>query len=485
MALIFNRENTISNVIPSIEKFTLPNPVVSSFEGIHLEEPSKIGTWYNNSRLGKTSLLSFLIGKGYETTAPGSTIVVEEVDGTRQNRYDFPGLVTRSGNNFTLNTAILGTMNLAGYLGLQSDPEDITWTLPILTEIVVFTEGGDQRHGTVRSISADGKTLTATCGDVAGWSADITNLTVVPLATRNGEKDCADTFSVKTPSRFLHNYFNTSSHGYSYNPAQLLSNNQFLSGKNGKYYHDVNMDKAITDLYLKVDASLLRSQSPMVGSADYLLDGRPKMKGLLEMLIQDFNGASRMNDYITTIADFVQLNDVLDQKNAPDEYMIMCNTAQYNLLQNLMTFNNMANVQINPYKQLGDKTIEHLDWLNFKCIEIGGRKFHFSKWDALSQGTYSTAASIASNPTFIMMPLGWRNIRTQSDSKKSDVPYVSLIWNGDGHTNMKLQRRSNEGATNCLEYKVSWYSSYSLMVVGREHFIVGLPTGFNGFGANI
>lgn len=478
MPLTFRRENTASNVIPSISKFSLPNPVVSTFEGINMEEPSKLGTWYNNSRLGKTSLLAFLVGKGYETTAPGSSVIVEEVDGTKKNRYDFPNLVVRSGNNFTLNTAVLSTLDVGGYLGLQADPDDISWVLPILTEIVVYTESGKQRHGTVRSISPDGKTLTATCGDAAGWMPETTGLTVVTLATRNGATDCGDCFAVKTNSRFIENYFNTSSKCYSYNPSQLLSNNTFLSAKNGKFYHDMNMDRAITDLYLDVDASLLRSQAPMAGSADFLLDSRPKMRGMLEQLLAKANGATLYNDYITTIGDFIQLNDKLDLVNAPDEYMIMCNTVQYNFLQQLLTFNTTANVQLNPYQ---DKNRD-LDWLNFLSIHIGGRKFSFSKWDALSQGTHSSAAAIASNPTFVMMPLGWRNVRTQSDNMKSDVPYVSLIWNGDSHTNMKLERRSNEGATNCLEYKVSWYSSYSLMVVGREHFVVGLPTGFNGYG---
>lgn len=471
----------ITNVIPSMTKYSTPVPL-STFEGVNQEDPSKLGTWYNNSKLGKTSLIAYLIGQGFETTASGSTVMVEEVDGTRKNRYDYPGLITRSGNDFTINPAAVSSLSDKGYFGMQVKPEDLTWILPIESEIIVYTETGNQRHGTVRAISPDGRTITATCGDLGGWASgagDLINLTVVILATRNAENSCGDCFSIKPASRFISNNFNLSSKCYSYNPNQLLANNTMLSGKNGKYFFDYNMDKAITDLYLDIDNSLLRSQSPVVGSADYIADPTLRMKGMLEQLLFDDYRAKVHNEYLTTMSDFIQINDILDQSNAPDEYMILCNTTQYNFLQQLMSF---GTAQLNPYKQLGDKVITELDWLNFDCLHIGGRKFHFSKWSQLSQGAYSTPAAQASNPTYIMMPKGYRTARTKSDNMESSVPYVSLIWSGDEHTNMKLLRRSNEGATNCLTYDVSWYSRYTLMVVGREHFIVGLPNGFDGLG---
>jgi hypothetical protein len=202
---------------------------------------------------------------------------------------------------------------------------------------------------------------------------------------------------------------------------------------------------------------------------------------MIEQLTTESNGATIMNDYITTMAELIQLNDVLDQRNAPDEYMFMCNTQQYNSLQNIAVLNGSVNVQMNPYGQLGKGNIEHLEWLNFKFIEVGGRKYHFTKWDALSQGTFSSAPALASNPTYILMPLGWRSIRTESDNQISDIPYVSLVWSGDSNLNRKLERKSDEGSTTCLESKVNYYSTYSLMVVGREHFIVGFPSGYNGY----
>lgn len=435
---------------------------ICAFNSDLMEFPVLLGAVQDDlARLYGRSLIYYLTTQGRELYESGHAVVIKEPIDNESNVYEYPNLISRSGNTFTLNTDIL-----------DDDTDDTGDTcVPDLTKLkfvviptqeVTITDGTKRENGTVTEVSEDGKTITVAPLNGADWTIGTADLDIIVLSPDMDWEDCGSASCVNPTSILNSNYFRRSVDACKFNEGELLNRGNCLGYENGRYFYDKRMDQLKLDHLRRIGETIVFGHNAVEGSQAKPL-GVGKMFSMLDQLLSAF-GALKVDGYIETRADFSQLIAYLRKYRAPYTYTIRADSAQYSKLQSLITEG--MQLTYDPFD-----TRENMARFSFSGIEIENYQFYFTVCDILATGGFAGRHFEKTTPKFIMIPEG--TVPVIRNNQRKDVGYMNIVWNQSDEITYKAYKRVDP-LPGCPYMEVKYDSSYTNLIVQRQKWIIGI-----------
>lgn len=438
-------------------------PLSSMDISCHLKDPTFLGKFV--ARTNPETYLAWLMNTGNELVKMGDNVLWKE-EGYKFVNLDVigAGLVTRSGNTFTLNPSAVviddDNIDTCGY-----SQSDIAFGFSVKEQILVVDATGKEELGIVSAIATDRKSATILSKENAEWAVGTTNLDMIQTGKSLDRCEAPACVGFRFKDKYLTNTFNIDGDCYTYCEEDLYnkSNYQVIFDEEGgsQYYKDKNLDDLQTRLWNNADRQLLFGKQSKAGSAAAAADFNPGTNGILEQVKQRGYG---WTGFIENKTDLYTIDDLRRRIGAPKDALINANSVQYRKLQTLVT--DGYDAAYNPF----DLTADTMLHLGVKGIDVDGRNYYFKRWAMLDQAQGSQNLEKAYN--FIITPEGDNKI-VYSDGTSENVGYVTVVWNGGNGITMKMRRYvTDEGSGNI---KVEYKNALSVVVAQAEHFLVGKP----------
>ena len=148
-------------------------------------------------------------------------------------------------------------------------------------------------------------------------------------------------------------------------------------------------------------------------------------KGLFQQITERGNV---VGDYLSTLADFEDLTEVLDAQSGPANYMAFLNPRQYNLAQNLIS-DATGLVSWGMFNNSKDDMV----YFNFKGLHVSGYDFAFKKWGLL---TNPQLGGKVKSYKGAMIPVG--SVKT----KEGNLPCLSMLYKQKGGYSRKFESQT-------------------------------------------
>lgn len=147
-------------------------------------------------------------------------------------------------------------------------------------------------------------------------------------------------------------------------------------------------------------------------------------KGLFQQITERGNV---IGDYLTTLADFEDLTEVLDAQAGPANYAAFLNPRQYNLAQNLIS-DATGLVSWGMF----DNEKDIVDF-NFKGLHVSGYDFMLKKWGLLTNPQLGGKVKAYKGA---MIPVG--TVKTQ----EGNLPHLSMLYKQKGGYSRKFESQT-------------------------------------------
>ena len=422
-------------------------------------KPEYIGT-VEAQEVAYDTYAGFLMASGNEMTVAADQLTWREKP-SETNVIQIVGqnLVSRSGNNFKINTAAIPTNP---YDIDTCRPENARFFTAEGQRFLVVDNTGKRNVGVVESLSNDGKTITAAIRDEnESWTVATTNLDIIFWGFNLDHCQCPPSIGYKYYAETLENSFTKDGDAARFCEETLVAEGGWSSFRE-KIYGDVKVtpasqvDDAQKRLMKKTDATLawdVRTPLDVAG-------GEPQgIKGIFQQLDQR---AVKFEGEILTLDDLVDISSYLKKKDVYEAYLD-ATPSQYIKLMNIMRSN--VSIQWNPW----ENHQSDLMYLGYKGVDIYGVKIMFREWKGLS-GRGSEKLGKAYN--FLITPADKVNITL--NNKTTQVGHVTLVWFGNENDPYKMKRFSNENDYNCGNIDIKFVNKYSVVVAGADRFIMGI-----------
>lgn len=446
---------------------SIPVPVskdeLCAFSDKLKEMPTQLGKIQEDldSLYGK-SFIYYLLSQGHEMYRSGHSVSLKEEIDTLGTTYEFPNLISRKGNVFTINKNVLeDEMKEAGDVCLP-DLTKLTFRA-IATQEITVSDGEIQENGFVKEISNDGLSMTAVPSNGNAWTIAESDLDIIVMSTDMSWDDCGTASCYNPVSMLFGNIFRRSVNTCQFKEGELLNNGNTILYENGIYYYDRRMDKLKLDHWNEIGQTIMFGKKAEKGSGAEAL-GLGNMKSIKDQLLEPY-GALKVDGYLETRDDMSQLVDYMRKYRSPNIITIRADSAQYSKLQKMST-DGMV-LTYDPFD-----TKEKMARFSFSGIEIEGYQFYFTVCDLLATGGFAGRKFKKTTPNFIMIPEGKVTIQNPND-KKEEIGYVNIIWNKSNQATYRAFKRVDP-KHGCPYSETKYESSYTPVVAKRQNCIIGV-----------
>lgn len=437
-------------------------PPVSELEISGMFKPEYLGRVIAD-KLDNTSLVAQLLMQGREFTSSISQVTWKEEGNTySRNKVSGAGLVTRTVNDFLINTAAIPT---DAYDIDSNRPDQAQWIVKPGMEFMVVDSTGKMDYGKITAVSVDGKTMTATPLTVGGvWTIDTTNIDIFFTSYNLDNCECPPCIGWKdyAPSRM-----NTMT-----KDGECVSYCEETSIEEGAGAYDLFEVKG---QYMYVDEKLNNSQKSLLERMEYaiafskrLTEAQATAAGQvsrgMEGLFPTLEGRAKKHEgFIETLADLRAIASYL-KKEKITSATIRCSLEQMDKLQALVT-------PTSPYFFSPFENHESdLVYLDFGGIKISGVTLIFKEWTALADAS----DNLSKRYNFVVIPED--TLTRVINGKREKVGYLNIVWFAGNGKTWKFLRDNNENEHNCGNLKYDIVNKFTITVFMPEKFILGINT---------
>ena len=455
-------------VVPAVnlQYFQQPLPkgrraLVSSMEISCLTAPKFLGT-VEAEEIATETYMGFLMAAGNETTVAAEQVSWQEKPiESHVNQIVGTNLVTRAGNDFTINAA-----------AIQADPRDIDACRPedarffvaVGQRFLVVDATGERNIGKVTAISTDGKTITAVIRDEnTAWTVGTTNLDIIFLGHNLDHCECPPCIGWKNYAPTYENSFYSDGVCAEYCEETMVAEGGWEAFPERNFgglnlYPDENLDQKMKLAAGQMDAALFWERRTPKTVADAA--GEPQ--GTMGVMQQIESGATKVEGEIETIEDLVKISQYLKKKKVTQAFLD-ATPSQFAKLMGIMQGN--SNLQYDPF-------VNHqndLMYLGYKGIKLyNGVTILFREWEGLTYGSEKLGAAY----NFIITPSGKVNVTL--NGQKKQMGYVNVVWFGNANDPYKFKRFSNENDMNCGNIEIKYKNKFAPVVLRADAFILGV-----------
>jgi hypothetical protein len=450
-------------VIPQVDyaRFQQPLPkgrrtLVTQMEISCAVAPEHLGT-VEAKEVAYDTYAGFLMASGNEITVAADQVSWKEKP-SETNVIQIVGqnLVSRTGNNFTINTSAIPTDTYDIDL---CRPENAQFFTNVGERILAVDPTGKREIGEVTAISSDGKTITVLNREEgAAWTIATTNLDIIFLGDNLDHCECPSVLGWKGYSPTYENGFKSLGDGHEFCEETMVAEggwDAFPEKNYGEYNFTPSqqLDDAMKRLAKKSDTSLAWEKRTVGG------DLTQNMRGIFEFLDDK---AIKFEGELETLEDLIAVTQYLKDQDIYEAYLD-ASPSQYTKLMLIQRDN--AGIEWKPFENNQD----NLMYLGYKGVDIFGVKLMFREWKGLS-GRGSEKLGKAYN--FLITPADKVNVTL--NGKARTLGRVTLIWFGNANDPYKFKRDSNENDYNCGKVKVTYKNKMSVAVFGADKFIIGV-----------
>lgn len=436
--------------------------LVSTMEIATATEPKFIGR-IEAEEVAPHSYVGMLMAAGNEIVIAADQVSwSEKLPSSVVNQIVGENLVNRSGDTFTINNSAIP----ADVFDIDSSrPKEARFFVSEKQRFVVVDATGKRNIGVVKSVSTDGKTITAERRDESGtWNIGTSNLDIIWLGYNLDHCECPPCIGYRPYSPTYENSMYKDGVCQTYCEETLLAEGGWEAFKEENFNGltlapDIQLDEKLKELNMRTDHSIMWEHRTPKSVADAA--GEPQ--GMMGIMQQLEGRALKMEGLIETIQDLNKLGAILKKKNVMMCYMD-CTPEQYGKLMDLQ----LGNTHIS-YDPFTDRQSD-LMYQGYKGIKLyNGVVILFREWDGLS-GHSSSKLNKAYN--FIITPAG--KIEATINKVKRQVGHVTIGWFGTDSDVYKMRRDSNENDMNCGNININYVNKYTVMVFGADRFILGV-----------
>lgn len=457
------------NVTSGIKEYVpSSNEPLGGLEITCAANPEFIGKFYDElAREGDE--LSMLLMKAQEHTLKINSGITWDEELKYENRFNLPGLISRAGNDFTINAGVLQGLNLPNFNNCNST-EDLFYDFVETTKIKIVDQNGVEVHGYVTAISNDRKTATIIASDGSDWGAlETDNLTLLPQGTESLKGDCGNCFRTSyDPATYYNNSIKSdtcipvdeddwSDKGSVYREATT----------GGVYRYVEDMDRMLKkhhcDIYKK-----LMFDTPVDESSPAYTEGYRGFEGIIPQIEKRGHGWQGL---INTKDDLYEIAEMLRRFKAPNMHHIDATADQYKVLQDMPFTDAQLNVDTEAFNR--SCGVDDGTFFNYNVcgIAVNGHTFYYRRWD-LTEYTQYEAESFQDVYHFLMTPVQLNKI-TFSNGKTFNQSHIHIVWDGNEMQNNKLKRKTNKDGTTCEQYEIRYISKYTVAVAMAHHMVIG------------
>ena len=436
--------------------------LVSSMEIACATAPKYLGR-VEAEDVAQDTYLGFLMAAGNEITVAADQVSWNEKLPDSSVVQIVGGVVTRTGNDFTINAS-----------AIKADPYDIDECRPseakfyvsVGQEFVAVDATGKRNMGVVTAISEDKKTITAGYRDTgSAWTIGTAKLDIIWLGYNLDHCECPPCIGYKPYMPTYENSMYKDGVCATYCEETMIAEggwNAFPERQIGQYNFttDELLDSKLKEASARIDNAMAWRRRISKSVSDST--GEPQgTKGVFQQLEEK---ALKVEGTIDDKADLVRLASYLKKKGVKMAYLD-ATPAQYAKLMAIAEAN--VTMQYNPFENHQNDLI----YLGYKGMDVYGVTILFREWSGLS-GIGSTQIGKAYN--FVVTPAGKTTITL--NGQKKQVGYANVVWFGSDKDVYKFKRFSNENDMNCGNIEIKYVSKFMPLLVGLDRFILGVPT---------
>lgn len=436
-------------------------PTISTLEVTSLFQPEYIGRVVAEE-MDNSSIIAQLMIQGRESMVSTDQIVWKEEDNHASvNVVEGTGIITRAGDNFTINAAAIPA---DAYDIDENRPDDAQWIVGIGMEFAVFDNTGKMNHGKITSISVDKKTITATIfgeGAVA-WTIGTANLTVVFTGYNLDHCECAPCVGFRKYAPTRENTMFKDGECFEYCEETMA-----VEGSGSYDRFEVKGDFMNLDEELNTkQAALLERMEFAVAFGKRMTRAQATALGNVSLGMQGIfptldDRALKIQGQVETFADLMAITNYLKKQKVYSATM-KCTDAQYAKLMNLVPPS--SPYYIDPFTDNSDSMVV----IGFKGFKFNGVTLMFKEYSALNQ----VSDNIGARYNFVIIPEG---ILTKVlNGKKEKVGYLNIHWFSAFGKAYKWYRDKEGEEKTCGSTKVDYVSKFTISLFHPEKWIIGV-----------
>ena len=436
-------------------------PTISSLEITGLFQPEYLGRVVAEE-MDDSSIIAQLMIQGRESMVTTDQIVWKEDDNHASvNVVEGTGIITRAGNNFTINSSAIPA---DAYDIDENRPDDAQFIVSEGMQFMVVDATGVTDHGVITAISADKKTITATfVGEGAtAWTVALVNLTLVFYGYNLDHCECAPCVGFRKYAPTRQNTMFKDGECFNYCEETMA-----VEGSGSYDRFEIKGD------FMNLDEELNHKQAALLERMEFAVAfGKPLtraqatalgktslgMKGIFPTLDER---ALKIQGQVETLADLMAITTYLKKQKVYSATM-KCTDAQYAKLMNIVPPS--SPYFINPFTDNSDSMIV----IGLKGFKFNGVTIMFKEYSALDQ----LSANIGARYNFVIIPEG---ILTKIiNGKKEKVGYLNLHWFSAFGKAYKWYRDKDNEEKTCGSTKVDYVSKFTISLFHAEKWIIGV-----------
>lgn len=433
-------------------------PPVSKLEISGMYRPEFLGVVVAEE-IDRSSLIAQLMIQGREFTASTNQVAwKEESTAYSRNRVSGKGIVSRAGNDFTINASAIPS---DAYDIDKNRPENAQWIVEKGMNFMVVDDQGKMHRGIISALSDDGKTFTA--NPIGGdWTIGTSNLDFFFYGYKLDNCECPPCIGWKNYKPTRENTMFKDGECVTYCEETMIEEGAGaydLFEVNGEYMH---IDEKLND----AQKSLLERMEYAIAFGKRLTEEEALANGGIsrgmEGVFPILDGrAKKVEGYIETLADLRAIAQHL-QKEKITEATIRCSYEQLAKLQALVT--PTSPFFFSPFENHENDLV----YLDFGGIKIGGVKLIFKEWTALAD----QSDNLSKRYNYVVIPEG--RLTRVINGKREQVGYLNIVWFAGNGKVWKLLRDNNENEKNCGNLKYDIVNKFTIALFHPEKFIVGI-----------